>query len=152
MYNHMSNFKFEPWAARFGVKPNDPGWLYLVEHQGKYKIGKTKNPERRFREARTWIPDVNITAVKPFWNIGYLERILHIALVWYWESHEWHKFSETEFEEFFLDEFKAFKDDDINSNSVDFIYFMNGSGLSEFTLEFSSRNRTLGQWRRQECG
>jgi len=151
-YPNVSDFRFNATAGIFGVKPYDPGWIYLVEHDGRYKIGKTTNPSRRFREAKTWIPDINIIGVKPFWNISYLERALHIACVWHWESNEWHKFFDAESEELILSEFKAFSDEDINTNSVNFIYFMNGSGLSEFTLEFSSRNISLKQWRDEETG
>ena len=36
---------------------SDPGWLYVMANGNLVKIGKTHNPERRIRDARTWIPD-----------------------------------------------------------------------------------------------
>jgi hypothetical protein len=45
-----------------------------------FKIGKTKNPKRRIKDALTWIPDIEVVAMKPFWNISALERMIHEGL------------------------------------------------------------------------
>jgi hypothetical protein len=104
------------------------------------------------RAARTWIPDVKVIGVKPFWHVADLERSLHIALTDYWIDGEWFDFGEDEFQEYFIETFQEFYDDDINRNSVDFIYWMNSTGMSEFTWEFSSRGISLPEWRRQDGG
>lgn len=150
MYPNVNEFVFEPTAARFGIKPIDPGWIYIVQNNRKYKIGKTRNPTKRFKEARTWIPEIRIVAVKPFLGITYVERVLHIVLVWHWHSNEWHKFIDREHKEIFMEEFFAFDDSDINGNSVDFPYFINGTGLGDFGMEFSSKNTSLKKWREIE--
>lgn len=147
----VDEFTYNPYAIRFGVHPIDPGWIYLVEHQSRFKIGRTSNPKKRFREARTWIPDINVIALKPFWGCRYVERVLHITLVWHWHANEWHQFLDEEHERFIVSELVAFDDYDINKNSVDFPYFINGSGLGEFGVEFASRKTTLSKWRQQEA-
>ena len=63
---------------------------------------------------------------------------------------EWYDFGGDEFEESFIEDFIAFDDDDINRNSIDFIYFMNSSGMSEYTLEFSQRNVSKARFQRGE--
>ena len=58
--------EFRPNLDIFGVRRNDAGWLYLMKSGDLFKIGKTKNPKRRIRDAQTWIPDIEIIAMKPF--------------------------------------------------------------------------------------
>jgi hypothetical protein len=148
---NVADFKPEPWIQNFGVRSGGPGWLYVLKSGSRLKIGNTKNLENRFRTARTWIPDIEVVGAKPFWRVAAVERILHIALTDYWTGGEWFTFGDDEFEEYFIETFREFYDDDINSNSVDFIYWMNSTGMSEFTLEHSKRNVSLPEWRRQEA-
>lgn len=68
----------------------------------------------------------------------------------FWYKGEWYDFKGDEFEESFIDEFIAFDDTDINRNSIDFIYFMNSSGMSEYTLEFSTRKSSKLRFQREE--
>ncbi|MEM7746432.1 MAG: hypothetical protein AAF409_22285, partial [Pseudomonadota bacterium] len=69
-----------------------------------------------------------------------VEDAIHVGLAQFWKQNEWYDFGSDEFMEYFADEFRAFSDDDINSNSVNFIYMMNGTGMAEFTLERSGRS------------
>jgi hypothetical protein len=59
---------FRPDLRIFGVQKNDPGWIYLVGYADLFKIGKTRNPQKRLRDALTWNPDMQVVAIKPFWN------------------------------------------------------------------------------------
>jgi hypothetical protein len=70
-----------PWWAK--CKLANPGWLYVITNGPLIKIGKTTNPMRRLKEARTWLPRGNIVGIKPFWNIHHLERTIlaGIALI-----------------------------------------------------------------------
>lgn len=54
----------------------DAGWLYILRNNDLLKIGKTKNPKRRLREACTWLPDGELVGVEPFWCIHEFERTL----------------------------------------------------------------------------
>ena len=119
----------------FGVDRRNPGWLYLVENGRLLKIGKSRNPRKRLRDAKTWLPDMKILGVKPFWSYSNLEASLQIGLSRYWVGGEWFDIDETEFREFFIGEFSAYSDTDRDSNSVNFIYSMNGSGMDEFVRE-----------------
>jgi T5orf172 domain len=147
----IDDFKSEKWIQNYGVRSGNPGWLYILQNGSRFKIGKTINFQKRIKEARTWIPEIQTVGVKPFWHASHIEQTLHIALSDYWVGLEWFDFDGDEFEEWFFEEFHAFSDQDINSNSVDFIYWMNSTGMSEFTLEKSQRDISLPEWRRQEA-
>jgi hypothetical protein len=135
----------------FGVPRRDPGWIYLVKNGDLYKIGRTKNPEKRLnKEARTWLPDLEIVALKPFWNVSSIEPALHTAFTWHWHAREWFRFLSNDERDFLIEGLRDFYDEDRDMNSVDFIYWMNSSGMSEFTLERSRRKLTLPKWHRQE--
>jgi hypothetical protein len=141
--------KFRPDLDIFGVRRLDPGWLYIVENGGLFKIGKTTNPSRRLlREARTWLPDMELVGVKPFWNIRELERQLHSGLANFWYAGEWHKFSDDTYDWLFED-FCEFYDEDRDMNSVDFIYWINGSGMAELIIEQNNREISLRRWQRE---
>jgi len=141
--------EFRPNLDIFGVPRVDPGWLYIVKNGDLFKIGKTTNPKRRlFREARTWLPDIKLVGVKPFWNIGKLERQLHSGLAQFWYSGEWHQFPDDTYEWLFED-FSNFYDEDRDMNSVDFIYWVNGSGMSELIMEQNHRRISLRRWQRE---
>ncbi|MEP2706152.1 MAG: GIY-YIG nuclease family protein [Yoonia sp.] len=130
----VSEFRPSSWIANFGVRAGDPGYIYVIEHLGSIKVGRSVNPGKRLREAKTWIPDIHVLGVKPFWGHREVEDAIHVGLAQFWKQNEWYDFGGDEFFDYFLDEFRAFKDNDINSNSVNFIYMMNGTGMSEFTL------------------
>ncbi len=149
---NVSEFQPEAWIGNFGVRSGHPGWLYVLGSGTRLKIGRTTNFDLRLRAARTWIPDIQIIGVKPFWHAAALERYLHVALTDYWVEGEWFDFGEDEFREYFIENFQEFYDTDINKNSVDFIYWMNSTGMSEFTLEFSRRRVSLPEWRRKDGG
>lgn len=119
----------------FGVSRVDSGYLYLIENGRLLKIGKTRNPKKRMREAKTWLPTLNVLGIKPFWSYSALEQFLQLGLSRYWVDGEWFDIDEPEFREFFIAEFVAYSDTDRDSNSVNFIYSMNGSGMSEFVME-----------------
>ena len=40
----------------------DPGYLYIIESHGKYKIGMTTSTKERFSAAKTWLPDMQLIA------------------------------------------------------------------------------------------
>ncbi|MCQ0987350.1 GIY-YIG nuclease family protein [Jiella marina] len=128
----------------------DPGYLYLIEDNGRYKLGKTKTEKDRLKAAKTWLPDMKLIARKPLWGISHHERCLHTALVRHWYSGEWFKFDDdNEMEQYFLDGFGAFADDNPDRNSVDFIYWYN-EGMVEFVTEMDRQNLTLSKFKMQE--
>jgi hypothetical protein len=132
----------------FGIARLDPGWIYFFKNDDLLKIGKTTAPKRRIREARTWIPKVTILGVKPFWNVSEIEQTLHEGCAPFWHGGEWfHIDNENDFH-LLVDGFEEFYDDDRDSNSVDFIYWWNSSGLAEFSIERRRRHMTLSKWKR----
>ena len=138
----MTQFIPSKSLSNFYVQPIDPGFIYVIQHTEMLKIGRSINPRKRIKEAKTWIPDMRIIGIKPFWNHREKENSIHIGLAQFWKQSEWYDFGNDEFFEYFLDEFRAFDDQDINSNSLNFTYMMNGTGMSEFTLE-QSRERIV---------
>jgi hypothetical protein len=141
---------FRPNPANFGVIRVDPGWLYLLRNANLFKVGKTANPKRRFLgEARTWLPDMELIAVKPFWDVSVLERLLHSGLAKFWYEGEWHQFSNEIDSRFLIDGFCKFSDNDRDLNSIDFIYRVNGSGMAELIREHNHRRISLRQWQRE---
>lgn len=133
----------------FGVSRTDPGWLYLMKHQTLFKIGKTKNPSKRIREAKIWLPYIEIIAVKPFWNVSKLERKLHEGIANYWHKGEWFAFPDSDSHEFLVDGFKGFYGKDRDTNSVDFIYWYNSSGMTELQIQRSNRRVSLRRFQRE---
>ena len=148
---NIPDFQPEPWIANFGVRAGRPGWLYVLRAGTRLKIGTTTKFEDRIKAAKTWIPDIEIVGVKPFWHAKTAERTIHIALTDYWVGGEWFDFKGDEFDEYFIETFCEFYDTDINRNSVDFIYWINSSGMSEFLMEYGERDISLPEWRRQEA-
>ncbi|MGY4352707.1 hypothetical protein ACVWXM_009200 [Bradyrhizobium sp. GM7.3] len=49
-----------------------------------------------------------------------------------------------------LDGFTAFRDDDPDRNSVDFIYWFNGDGMVEFLIEMDRQKLSLSKFQKQE--
>jgi Meiotically Up-regulated Gene 113 (MUG113) protein len=140
--------EFRPNLNVFGVTSADPGWLYLMRAGELFKIGKTKNPKRRIRDALTWSPDIEVIAMKPFWNIGVLERMTHEGLSDCWHKGEWFKFIDDDMRDFMVDGLCGFYEKDRDRYSVDFIYWYNGSGMVEFQMERDSRRVSLRRFQR----
>ena len=139
-----------PNLAHFGVPKLDPGWIYVVAAGPLLKVGRTKHPDRRLsREAKTWLPDLEIIGVKPFWNIGRLEYSLHSALADHWYKGEWHKFEDTYWRNFFVEAFCEFSDTDRDINSVNFAYWMSGTNYAERVGMHCHKRMSLRKW--QEC-
>jgi hypothetical protein len=146
--SEQNEFRYN--LAIFGVQRHDPGWLYVIRNGDLLKVGKKKNPKRRLhRDAKTWLPDMELIGVKPFWNFGRLERELQCGLANFWYAGEWHKFPDANHSEFLIEGFKEFYDDDIDKNSVDFIYWINGSGMSELLHEQYDRKISLRRWQHE---
>lgn len=131
------------------VVPVDPGWLYMIMNGDLLKVGKTTDPARRLREARTWLPDGVLVGVKPFWSIHLLERTLLCGLANYWLEGEWHRLPDAEAVEFLLEEFRMFDDHDRNRNSVDFGYWIGSSGMGELVMEQNYRRISLRKWQQE---
>lgn len=133
--------KFEPaeWLGNFGISASDPGYVYILRSQDRLKIGRSVRGHDRLKQAKTWLPDAEILGVKPFWHHRAAEYCMQLSLTQFWYSGEWFDFAGDEFEEWFIAEFVAFDDVDINRNSMNFTYFMNSTGMSEYAAEFSRR-------------
>lgn len=141
--------RFRPNLNIFGVPRKDPGWIYIIKNGEILKVGKTKNPKRRvFGEAKTWLPELEIIGVKPFWNIRHVERMLHEGFAQFWHAGEWFRFPKNDGYEFVAEDFREFYDDDRDWNSVDFIFWFNSSGFGEVASERYSQKRSLRQWQR----
>jgi hypothetical protein len=125
-----------------------------LSHEARRSIqnGKTINPPKRIREAKTWLPHIEVIAMKPFWNVSKLERMLHEGLANYWHEGEWFKLPDLDIQEFLIDGFKEFYEKDRDTNSVDFIYWYNGSGMTELQMKRDYREASLKQFQRQLRG
>jgi hypothetical protein len=142
----IANTPFPPWTM---CRPVDPGWLYILKNQGLFKIGKTTDPGRRLREARTWLPDGEIIGVKPFWDIHKFERTLLCGLANCWHEGEWHRFPDEGWTEAVVQGFQAFHNHDRNKNTVDFGYWISGSGMAELVMEQNYHRISLRRWQRE---
>lgn len=136
-------------ATEVFPSPSDPGYIYLLKDRGRYKVGRTKSPDHRLRVARTWIPDIEVIGMKPFWFHTELESYLHVGLAMFSYNGEWFDFGGDDFEEQFLDEFKFFTDEDPIKNTRSFVYFVNGTGMNELTLEWLSQGSSKRQFLRE---
>lgn len=137
----------------FGVRRQDPGWIYAICSGPYIKVGRTTNPERRLREARTWCAEgLSEVLMKPFWSVRKLEYSLHAVLVEHWHRGEWHLFTDQYWRDFFLNGMREFADDERmrDTNSINFIYWMNGSGYGEWIDEQCRTGLSLPKWRK--CG
>jgi hypothetical protein len=114
--------KEQNWINRFGVTALDPGYLYVVENNGLFKIGRTNKPTLRLANAKTWLPDMVIIGVKPFWNIRHIENCMHVGFARAWYKQEWFKPPDESYCELLTEGFSEFHDIDRDKNSVDFIY------------------------------
>lgn len=126
----------------------DPGYLYIVQASGRLKIGKSKNRTSRIRAAKTWLPDMKLVGVKPFWIISQLEKSLHEGLAQWWYEGEWFHPGRDPYLSDFLFNFCAFSDDDTrrDANSINFMHWMND--FSEGSMERASRQLRLRAFQR----
>lgn len=129
----------------------DPGFIYIIESHGKYKIGKTTRTEGRLKAAKTWLPDMTLIGFKPFWGISHHERRLHTGFASCWYAREWFNFEgDDDARDLLLGGFTAFSDDSPDRNSVDFIYWFNGDGMTEFLIEMDRQKLSLSKFQKQE--
>src|SRR5436305_13897512 len=126
----------------------DLGYIYVIQADGRLKIGKSKHRESRIRDARTWLPDMTLIGAKPFWNIHYLEKELHEGLAQWWYEGEWFYPGDDPYLESFLSNFCAFLDDEAqrDRNSVNFLYWMHEFG--EIAMERAHRGQRLRAFQR----
>jgi len=129
----------------------DPGFIYIMEHHGQYKIGKTTRTKERLKTAKTWLPDMSLIGFKPFWGMSQHERLLHTGFAFYWYSGEWYKFDgDDNARDLLLDGFVEFSDDDPDINSRDFIYWYNGEGMIELLEALDDQKQSLRKFQKQE--
>lgn len=142
----MSDIGFSLDLRLFGVAPVDPGFVYVIEDRGRFKIGRTTG-SARLNAAKTWLPDMKLVGLKPFWNHQHIEQTMHVGFAACWHAGEWYEMLDDAYRDMLVEGFCAFSDTDRDRNSVDFIYWVNGSGMNELTLEQSrlgiSRRRYL---------
>lgn len=63
---------------------------------------------------------------------------------------EWHQFPDETYSDFLVTGFEMFDDHDRAKNTVDFGYWINGSGMAEVIAEQHHRRMSLRRWQR-EC-
>jgi hypothetical protein len=126
----------------------NPGYIYIIQAGEGLKIGKSKHRETRLRNARTWLPDMMLIGVKPFWNVDFLEKELHEGLAQWWYEGEWFHPGDDPYLQDFLSNFRAFADDESqrDTNSVNFLYWMHDMG--EIAMERARRGQTLRAFQR----
>lgn len=132
-----------PDLAAWRVEQVQHGWVYIFRHGKRFKIGKTTTPAKRLREARTWIPDIEVFGIKPFWHVSYHERLLHCGFAQFWIGGEWFEFPDDSYDELF-ETFDEFYEADPDWNTIDFVYWFNSSGLAEVAAE--RRGRSIRKW------
>lgn len=147
--HHDFSIANSPMPGWTRCKPVDPGWLYILRNDDLFKIGKTAHPQRRMQEARTWLPDGKVIGIKPFWSIHQFERTLLCGLANHWFEGEWHRFPDVNWSSFLVDGFRQFDDHDRNKNTVDFGYWISGSGMGEVVMEQTHRRISLRRWQRE---
>lgn len=129
----------------------DPGFVYVIENHGLYKIGKTRKSAARLKAAKTWLPDMKLIGLKPFWGLAHHERMLHTGFAQYWYALEWFDFQDDDAaRETLLSGFTAFSNDNPDCNSVDFIYWFNGDGMTEIVMAQNEIRLSLSRFRKQE--
>ncbi|MBV9014930.1 MAG: GIY-YIG nuclease family protein [Alphaproteobacteria bacterium] len=146
----MPDENFRPSLSIFGVAPNDPGYIYIIENGRRYKIGKTKSKTTRIRAAKTWLPDMQLVGIKPFWNVGFVEKCIHVGFAHSWYDGEWFEPLDEGYRETIVDHFREFSDTDRDRNSIEFIYWFNGDGMAELVNESFHQKLTPHRFIRQE--
>ena len=144
------HYAFKPNLAAFGVAQTDPGFIYIIKHHHLYKIGRSKNSSARLKAAKTWLPDMMLVGCKPFWETSEKERCLHVGFSRSWYCGEWFKFEDANDESILLEGFKEFSDTNRDVNSVDFYYWFNGCGMTDFIAEQNHRKLSIKRFLRQE--
>jgi hypothetical protein len=128
----------------------DPGYIYMVQSGNRFKIGKSKSKTCRLAAAKTWLPDLKVVGVKPFWEISWIERCLHEGFATCWYAGEWFEPFDDGYRDTLIEGFVAFSDDNRDMNSRDFVYWFNGEGMAEFVMERSRQCLSLRAFQRQE--
>lgn len=154
MLVHSSDFSIKDsilpsWTR---CRPIDPGWLYILKNGDLLKVGKTTNPKRRLREMQTWLPDGEVVGIKPFWHMHEFERTLLCGIANFWHEGEWHRFPGESWSHSLTDEFRIFDDHDRGKNTVDFGYWIGGSGMGELIMEQNYRRISLRRFQHDEHG
>ena len=118
-------------------------YVYVIQTGKRLKIGRSKHRHTRIRDAKTWLPDMTVIGVKPFWNVSDLEKELHTGLAQWWYEGEWFDLGNDPCLESFLNNFVAFADEDDwrDRNSVNFLYWMHD--MAEIAMERSHTRRRL---------
>ncbi len=137
-----------PWWTM--CKEIDPGWLYILRNGDLFKVGKTTHPKRRLREARTWLPTGEVIGIKPFWHVHEFERTLLCGIANFWHEGEWHRFPDESWSDVLTEGFRIFDDHDRSKNTVDFSYWIGGSGMGEVIMEQNHRRVSLRRFQRDE--
>jgi hypothetical protein len=114
------------------------------------KIGRSKSKSARIKAAKTWLPDMKVIGIKPFWNITKIEKNLHEGFSRCWYVGEWFELIDEGYHDVLLEGFAAFSDTDRDKNSRDFVYWFNGDGMAESVIERYSQGITLQKFLRQE--
>jgi len=135
--------------SAFRVPREDPGFVYFLQSGKYFKIGRTLNPRQRLKPARTWNPELTVIGVKPFWQHKAAEFELHLGMAHAWRKLEWFQMPDESYE-WIMEEFRAFDDLNIDANSINFTYMMNGSGMSEFKIEFAKSELSKKHFLRAE--
>jgi hypothetical protein len=80
-------------------EPNPPAFVYLVEANGLYKIGRSSNPELRIKEIQTGNGNkVRLVCMALTAYASATERLLHKRLKGYRTSGEWFALSDSHVE------------------------------------------------------
>ncbi len=102
------------------------------------------------KAAKTWLPDMKIHGHKPFWNISHIERCLHVGFSIGWYAGEWFSFEDSNDRDLLLEGFAEFSDNDKDKNSINFIYWFNNNGMTEFIMEQNEQHLSLPKFLKQE--
>jgi len=138
------------WAPVYGVRLIDPGYIYMIEDRGRFKMGRTIDREARLRAAKTWLPDARIIGIKPFWDHRAIEVHLHEGFADSWYDREWFAPYDEPYRDLMVEGFSEFSDQDRFRNSIDFIYWFNSNGMTEFVMERAYQRKPLRSFQRQE--
>ena len=93
---------------------------------------------------------MKLVGIKPFWNIAFVEKCLHVGFAHCWYEGEWFEPLDEGYREIMVDQFAAFSDTDRDRNSIDFIYWFNGEGMAELVNESYIQRLTPYRFIRKE--
>jgi hypothetical protein len=126
----------------------NPGYLYVIRAGERLKIGKSKDRASRIHAAKTWLPDMTLIGVKPFWIVDRFEKDLHEGLAQWWYEGEWFHPGDDPYLDDFLLNFCAFSDDETqrDMNSINFLYWIHD--IAEVAMERASRGARLRAFQR----